>query len=113
MTVTLPWPPASLSPNARLHWASAARAKRAYREQCYWRAKVAFTRIDAESVAVKIEFHPPDRRRRDLDNCIASMKSGLDGIADAIGVDDSRWALTAVMGEPTKPGCVLVEVEPR
>ena len=35
---------------------------------------------------VNIEFHcyPPDNARRDEDNLLASMKAGIDGIADAI-----------------------------
>jgi hypothetical protein len=36
-------------------------------------------------------FFYPDRRRRDDDNYVARMKSGLDGISDAIGQDDSEW----------------------
>lgn len=50
--------------------------------------------MDADSVHVCITFIPPDRRPRDLDNMLASIKSGLDGIADVIGVDDSKWSIT-------------------
>jgi crossover junction endodeoxyribonuclease RusA len=45
-----------------------------------------------------------------LDNLLASMKAGLDGLADALGVDDSRWRLLIEMGEPVKGGCVCVKV---
>ena len=38
-----------------------------------------------------IDFYPPDRRARDDDNMIASFKSGRDGIADALGIDDKRF----------------------
>ena len=34
-----------------------------------------------------------------MDNLIAAMKSGLDGLADALGVDDSRWALTCAIDD--------------
>jgi crossover junction endodeoxyribonuclease RusA len=65
-------------------------------------------------LAVHLHFVPPDRRRRDLDNLIASMKAGLDGLADALGVDDSRWKLSAEApaagGEVG--GFVRVEVTP-
>jgi crossover junction endodeoxyribonuclease RusA len=60
---------------------------------------------------VSLDFRPPDRRRRDLDNLLASMKAGLDGLADALGVDDSRWRLAIEMGEPAAGGCVCVTVE--
>ena len=60
---------------------------------------------------VALIFVPPDRRARDLDNLLASMKSGLDGLADAIGVDDSRWRLRMEVAEDTiKGGLVLVDV---
>lgn len=32
MTLVMPWPASDLSPNARVHWAVLARAKKKYRE---------------------------------------------------------------------------------
>ena len=32
--IVLGWPPSDLSPNARLHWAKLARAKKHYRQSC-------------------------------------------------------------------------------
>ena len=58
-----------------------------------------------------VDFVPPDRRRRDLDNCIASMKAGLDGLADALGVDDNRWRLVCKMADGEVGGFVAVTVE--
>ena len=55
-------------------------------------------------------FCPPDHRRRDLDNIIASMKAANDGIADALGIDDSRFISTYSMGSPVKGWAVLVTV---
>lgn len=114
-TVDLPWPAKELSPNARQHWSKAARAKKAYRSRC--------KAIGAESglgvlqgcekpVCVHLTFFPPDRRARDWDNMIASMKAGLDGLADAMGVDDSRWRLSFdVKPDPVPGGVVAVSVE--
>jgi crossover junction endodeoxyribonuclease RusA len=34
---------------------------------------------------------PKDKRHRDYDNLLAASKSMLDGIAHALGVDDSRF----------------------
>lgn len=111
-TITLPWPPRQLSPNARhAHWSTLARAKRRYRSTCAVLAHFQGARtIDAPELSVSLTFCPPDRRARDMDNCIASLKSGLDGLADILGVDDSRWTLVVSMGEPTTGGAVLVEV---
>lgn len=95
MILTLPWPPKVLSPNDRPHWAKLARAKKAYRHACAWTAKSqGATQVDAERLQVHLTFVPPDRRSRDDQNLIAAMKSGLDGIADVIGVDDSKWYVT-------------------
>lgn len=57
------------------------------------------TRLQTPSLAVTLRFVPPDRRARDIDNLVASMKSGLDGLADVLQVDDSRWRLTAELPE--------------
>lgn len=111
----LPWPPRQLSPNARGHWATTAKAKKAYRARCGAIARQAGVGVllDGRSaLAVHLEFFPPDRRPRDWDNLLASMKSGLDGLADAMGVDDRHWRLSfGVAAEPVRGGRVLVAVE--
>jgi crossover junction endodeoxyribonuclease RusA len=33
----------------------------------------------------------PDKRHRDADNCLAAAKAGLDGMADALGVNDRHF----------------------
>ena len=45
-------------------------------------------------IHLDIEFVPPNKRAHDLDNCLAAIKAGLDGVADAWGVNDKRFALT-------------------
>jgi crossover junction endodeoxyribonuclease RusA len=67
--------------------------------------------MDAASAQVSVTFRPPDKRRRDLDNLVASAKSLGDGVADAIRVDDALWSVTYAIGEPTKGGAVIVEIE--
>jgi crossover junction endodeoxyribonuclease RusA len=111
ITLTLPWPPSSLSPNARQHWRAHAKAKASYRTACAYHARMQGAKqIEAQRMAVRLRFVPPDRRRRDLDNLIASMKSGLDGLADVLGVDDSRWQLAAELVDGQIGGFVRVEV---
>ena len=93
--IVLPWPPVELSPNWRGHWAAKSRAAKSYRAACYWIAKRDGKRLEHDGrVHVLIEFVPPDRRSRDRDNMLASIKSGLDGVAEALGVNDSRFDLT-------------------
>lgn len=107
---TLPWPPTALSPNARGHWSKLAKAKKAYRAACAWTAKEqGAQRVAAEKLHLTLVFVPPNRRAHDLDNCLARMKSGLDGLADVLGVDDKHWTLT-ISKSADVGGMVKVEV---
>jgi crossover junction endodeoxyribonuclease RusA len=63
-------------------------------------------------VNVAITFCPPDKRRRDLDNIIASFKAGADGIADGLGIDDSLFNCTYSLGAPVGDGAVFVVLSP-
>lgn len=107
----LPWPPKELSPNARVHRQVKARATKAYREEVYKLAKAAALYLpDSEHVSMRFEFHPPDNRARDLDNMLASIKAGIDGIADAMEVNDARFGIWLSRREPVKGGRVVVSV---
>lgn len=114
ITITLSWPAKELSPNARLHWAKKAKFTRDARYAGYcaidWRRGDRMAFIDRDKLRVKFTFHPADKRRRDLDNLISSTKAHRDGIADALGIDDSKFILSAEIGEPRKPACVVVEI---
>jgi crossover junction endodeoxyribonuclease RusA len=93
--IILPWPPKELSPNARLHWSKVSKAKKSYRAACAWTAKSqGLTAMEADTLHLSLTFFPPTRRAFDLDNALSRMKSGLDGLADVLGVDDAHWTLT-------------------
>ncbi len=110
MNITLPWPPSALSPNQRLHWSKLARAKKSYRAECAWQAIAQGAKpITAERLHVSLVFYPPNRRAFDLDNILARMKSGLDGLADVLGVDDKHWSLSIARADEIG-GMVKVEV---
>lgn len=108
----LPWPPRELSPNARIHFRAKAAAVKAYREQAYWLAKAAgfFDRGGDEPITLRLNFHAPDRRRRDLDNMFAATKSAIDGIADAMEINDHRFGFWLSREAPVKGGKVVVFV---
>lgn len=111
--ISLPWPPKGLSPNDRRHRMAVAGAKRKYRADCAWSTIAAgVRRIEASALRVRITFHPPDARARDLDNMLASIKAGLDGVADVVGIDDSRWTLVLARGAPERRGRVDLVLEP-
>lgn len=96
--IELPYPDKDLNPNARLHWAKLAKAKNTARE---YACVMTMARLQEANVTFKapvsvaIQFYPPDRRKRDDDNVIASFKAYRDGIADALGIDDNRAVFKA------------------
>ena len=114
----MPWPDARLSPNyrSRSHWPVTA-AKKAARETASVMTTCAVPlrdkkalRASTDQIRMTITFVPPDRRHRDDDNMIASLKAARDGIADALGVNDRRFRPNYVFAEPEKPGRVEVEI---
>lgn len=93
VSVTLPWPPRALSPNARTHWRKKAPITKAYKQACWALVKEAqiVLPVSVGRLHLWLDFFPPDRRHRDDDNMIASFKAGRDGIALALGIDDKRF----------------------
>lgn len=113
-TIILPWPAKELSPNARCHWAAKAKAARAARTAAGWITMAAKIRVDVGdngTVTLKITFQPPDKRKRDLDGMLSSNKSALDGIADALGINDCRFRFALEIGDPVRGGRVIVRIE--
>jgi crossover junction endodeoxyribonuclease RusA len=119
----LPWPDKGLSPNVRAHWATRHRAVRKYRKACWGATLMALadarlSRLpqrlaadEAQLLHVELVFSPPTKRARDEDNLIARMKSGLDGIAEALGVNDKRFRLRPVtITDPRPRGGVQVRI---
>ena len=112
--IILPWPPAAMSPNAsgQGKWRTKNNAAATYKRTCWaicLERKV--RKIEAATVEATIIFCPPSARRYDLDNALASIKQGLDAIAEAIGVDDSQWrSITLERGERCKNGGVIVHI---
>src|SRR3546814_6998008 len=82
-----------------------------YRADCLVRAKAARLKPVDGPMALRIEFYPPDKRRRDLDNMLASFKYGIDAVAEAMGVDDSLFEFRLCRCAPKKRGEIIVLVE--
>ena len=102
------WPNKVLWPNNRKahRWTKDARNS----QKQEWHVEAIRSRIHGRSL--KITFHPPDEKRRDLDNMLSACKSGLDGLSSAVGIDDSEFTLTITKGAVRRPhGCVVVEVQ--
>ena len=115
ITLTLPWPDRRLSPNARLDRRQVAGIKAREKEAAriltiekYFVGYLADVKVDQP---VSIEFCPPDNIKRDRDNLLASLKSQLDGVAEALGIDDSRFEpITIRRGPVVKGGQVILEI---
>lgn len=112
-SVTIPWPDSKLSPNARIHWSRRSRLARQARNDARLLCLAHGIRgLGWDRARVSVTFHAPDARHRDLDNQLSALKSALDGIADATGIDDSKWSLEINRGEIRKGGEVVVRLSP-
>ena len=112
MRLELSWPPVELSPNYNKgNWEQKSRLRKSYFNECFYTAKamnVSFGKL--ANIPVKITFHPKTKNTPDLDNCLAWIKSGLDGVAKACGINDRQFRpITLDIGEPVKGGKVLLE----
>ena len=107
-SVELPWPPIALNPNSKKHWQTKRVAAKKYKADCYMFSRVAgLLAPESEKIHVFIEFFQPDNRRRDQDNMIASTKYLLDGVAEAIGVDDVRFVLHPLFSDTRIKGGII------
>lgn len=105
--IQLPWPSRILHPNARVHWAQRAKAAKAARMEAFVLARAAGWhkhQLPDGRLHLWIDFVPPDRRRRDDDGLLASMKQARDGLADALGIDDSRFVSHPFLHDTVRKG---------
>lgn len=112
--IVLPWPARVLHPNSRAHWTALAKARRQARVQALLLAREAGWHLrqwPQGRLHVWIDGYAKDRRRRDHDGFLASLKAHLDGIADAMGVDDSRFVPHPwIKDETSKPPEVRIRI---
>ena len=86
----LPWPDAALSPNSRCHWAVKAKKKAALRAEAAAAIKAqGVKRMPGGSLTLELEFVRPTRRKYDRDNLVARLKSAIDGMCDALRINDN------------------------
>ena len=113
--IELPWPPRVLHPNSRVHWAQRARAAKAMRQAAaYCTLAAGIRRNDPDipqAIKATITFYPPNRHKHDVDGCLSAAKSLIDGVAEVIGVDDSKWKIVPLKADPIKGGVVKIELE--
>jgi hypothetical protein len=124
--INLDMPHKHLSPNSRCHWAQKAKAKKDQRDHSCYRILWALNEIAPvnthfrewvpwKTANVQIVVTPPDRRRRDKDNLLASLKAAFDGAQDAglIADDSGLTYLPITIAEPDKanPGVQITFIK--
>jgi crossover junction endodeoxyribonuclease RusA len=115
ITVEVPYPDGSLLQNSRKHWRVKGEATADARMVAKNRANLA-NGTQRWNGVVKLEavttIYPPDKRRRDTMNTAAALKPAIDGIFDALGVDDSLiddWRVRR--REPIPGGRVIITIQ--
>src|SRR5690349_15257026 len=108
--ITLPFPPASLSGHAKGHWHAKSVDTKKQRQWAHDATlAVRPTVPEAGDIRVHIRFVPPNRKG-DRTNFPNRMKPALDGIAQALKVNDARFLPSYEFAEPEKPGRVEVTI---
>ena len=115
LRIELDFPPAELFPNRSRgkHWTATHTAKTNYRQTCAWLTthQMEDWVPTTENIKLSISFVMPDKRLRDTDNCLAAAKSGLDGMADALGINDRQFQPVVVYRSyGQKPGKMVVDL---
>ena len=107
LVVVLPWPHRYLSPNSRVMWQAKYQVSSKARNLARLLTLELFgcgnSALPIDNlINIQLIAHAYDKRSRDEDNIIASMKPYLDGIADAIGVNDAAFHFRELQFGQTK-----------
>jgi hypothetical protein len=110
---TLPWPDKWLNPNNKHREAYYRTSQEAKEYAYYMTLSYSLGELEVpEKISITYKFYPPTRHKRDDDNFIAAMKPSRDGVALALGVDDSCFVTQAAeWGEVVKGGKVVLRLE--
>ena len=118
--IVLPFPDSNLIPNRarREHWHVKAEYAKTARGTAKYEAYNAANSHGTlpqfkpqERIPLRMEFHPPDLRARDLDNLLAAMKPSIDGVCDALGINDKMICpIVLDWGKVEKHGKVILQI---
>ena len=116
MNIVLPYPDKALSPNSRVHWSIKAKAAKKARSDAFVIVREAginaLTYADfSGKLHLWIEYYAKTKNYPDADNCLSASKAYIDGIADALGVNDRRFVHHPIVMDGThKGGKVVVRI---
>lgn len=110
--IVLPFPDKILWPNGRGHHMAKHRAFQKHKEWARIATLAALPRCfkwNGDPVRLHYTVTPKTAHKVDADNAVAAMKAYQDGIALALKVDDSAFAVPGItFAAPMKPGGVEV-----
>lgn len=114
--IELPYPAKELSPNSRIHWSIKAKAAKKARSDAFYIVLAAG--FDKNTFAgyghrlhIWIDIYAKTKNYPDADNMLSSLKSALDGIADALELNDRRFVPHPfVKNETHKGGRVVIRI---
>lgn len=115
MRVSFPWPPAILSGHAKGGtWAKVNATKKLRADAAQLASQVQWPNYGEgkpyeDDIAIRVVFTPPTKQG-DRVNFPARAKPLIDGLADAMQVNDARFLPVYEFAQPCKPGSVVVEV---
>jgi hypothetical protein len=108
--IELPFPPASLSGHAKGKWWNTSPTVAKYREWAKKATEAAGAVAPPEGdIRLSMTFYPPNKRG-DRVNFPIRMKAMIDGIADGLKVNDSRFLPAYHFAEPCHVGKVVVAI---
>jgi Holliday junction resolvase RusA-like endonuclease len=114
--IELPYPDKVLSPNSRCHWSTKAKAAKKARRNGALAAFVAgFNALTFANYEHRLHFwidiYAKTKNYPDADNMLSSLKSALDGIADALELNDRRFVPHPFVRDEThKGGKVVIRI---
>lgn len=113
MKITFPWFPKELSPNTTVHYMKKAKYKAMYKEICRLQTIDALLsqKNTKDYNEMTITFVMPDKRWRDTDNLLASVKNGLDGMCLALDINDRCFDEIHILRPDRIGGFITVELK--
>jgi len=115
LSIELPWPHKALWPNGRAHWRTKASQTAKHRQWGYIGASAAIASARGlpprdERVCLTLTFYPKPRGPApDRDNALGSCKAYLDGIAQAMGVNDRNFDARVIISD-VRSSKIIVEI---
>ena len=108
--IELPWPPSTLSGHNNGHWRAKSKPVADHRAWAFAATKAARTSVpETGDIGIEISFYPPDNRG-DRTNFPNRMKPYIDGIADALSINDKRFLPSYHFHDTVKGGKVIVRI---